>query len=127
VLLVREPVKPVKLRFFVFPVTPNTPELAVMLKLILFASVVPVLLFIVSAVDEELVTLITGVPVTVIVVEPVKMVAVPAMVIVLVPKAKVPVKLAKLRLKQFPVVPKVTVPEPEFASKKTTSEVVGTA
>lgn len=78
-------------------VNPSVPVPAVILNEMLFASVTAVGVS-VRAVALESVQIINGVPVTVVVVEPVKIVPVLFSEIVFVPKASVPVKPVMVRV-----------------------------
>jgi hypothetical protein len=81
---------------------------------------------IVLAVALELVQIIKGVPLTAIVVAPVKIVPVLFNEIVFVPKASVPVKPVQVRVWISGLISSVTVPEPELAFSVAVSAVLGT-
>jgi hypothetical protein len=91
----------------------------------LLASVTAVGL-IVLEVALELVQIIKGVPVTVMVVAPVKIVPVLFNVIVFAPKASVPVKPVQVKVWMSGLMSSVTEPAPEEASNITSSIVLGT-
>jgi hypothetical protein len=108
-----------------FDVSETLPVPAVNLNEMLLASVTAPGVIVLD-VALELVQIIKGVPVTVMVVAPVKIVPVLFNDMVFVPKLNVPVKPAKLKVCTSALMSSVTVPEPESPSNLGPSTETGT-